>query len=450
MSDKSRFENLLLPIPAPLDGSREALHSVFRRFCEANGTTPSLLISDTIGQRLLRSHGIGWDNSMRYLMNRGSEPSERWCRFLSDLAPFPGLASHTLRDLYLIPGASKITCCRARRWCPVCISLDVNSASGPYDRLLWSIPHVEVCDLHEVELATTCRHCDRSNLPILAGHESSGACPYCKYSLADEFGQRLPRGKAENDFLLWCARAFRSLVEETSKDTLDARNFPITLKLLSQRHFGGVHAYLGEALNRNKSCISTWMSCAAAPSWTALCEIGYAFSIPLTVLLTDQHEAVARSRVHSLPRSIATRRPEKRQPRPLDLEEAHRFLAQVHRGDFPSICTVEATAERLGTSARELRRVLPLEVKKLSAALKSRRAANSRLKQEAHLYTLKETVPSVVEKLLCSNLSVSRRMVHREITTAGVSIRRGDTEIIGRLTEEALDRFSVRNPVRAK
>ncbi|GGE81275.1 TniQ family protein [Priestia taiwanensis] len=71
-----------------------------------------------------------------------------------------------------------------RVWCPSCFEEDESSLALVYDRLLWNLEFVKICNVHKCLLETRCPGCSRKN-PVLSVKLSIDFCHHCGYKLSN-------------------------------------------------------------------------------------------------------------------------------------------------------------------------------------------------------------------------------------------------------------------------
>jgi hypothetical protein len=433
---------LLAPPLAPLTGSnREGLHSVFRRTCEKNQLTVSDVLSalvlpfmNTAPERLTRMA------TAVHLIDRGCGLSNKIGLRLQGLIGLSDLSSSTLVDLVRLNGVDVLAISRYRKWCSVCFSEDIEGDIGPYDRLLWSIDAVQVCPVHRAPLRQICQSCGAGPFMQLTGRDISGRCPKCLQWLGGRASVIDEARDEHSRFLLWVAQSFSDLLDTTQLIGPDVgTNIISVLKALAEFHFNGIAKQLAEAIERNKSVVSYWLHGRAAPRWQALCEISYTFQIPLIDMLTGQIDGVALSPSRRLPLAAAQRLSHPRKsPVRRDVGEVRAFLLRVEHGELPSILTIVKVAERLDIHVRELARIAPKEVARLSPLLVFRRQAIRERAQADRVRAICEQIPGLVSDMLRNSVHPTRRAVETSLAKGGISVRRGESEMIRTLVREAI------------
>lgn len=423
--------SLIVP-PAVLASGREteALHSLLRRIAAANQLTITSLV-EALPLRVRHT----WDAGATNLVDGGGTPSINLINALLMCGPFEGLRDLTLNSLRNIPGVATLACKRHRCWCPVCYEDDTKLGAGPYNRLLWSIKDVTVCNKHQVALETVCPWCNHGRFPFLREKDLSGYCPRCLNWLGGK-GQRVYDDE-NTVFRLWCAQSFGDLLDARVRSDLNVKdNFPIALDLLAQKHFESIDAHLATAIGRNKSNIPGWKTGSIAPSWRALVDLSFASQTSLVGLISAPHDAVAASRMKPLPPDALPVPRKTRQSFDLDLAIA--LYGRVAEGEYATLRTITDVAKHLNTCSRELYRRLGPETKNLSQVLAIRRSKATRQRREAKKRILETEVPPVVQRLQNQKKKLTRRAVKRELAKSGVVVNRENDALMWQLVRETL------------
>lgn len=424
---------LLVPAARPATGAnREGLHSLILRICEKNQLTVNDVVCDLIDTRAgSRGDCLARAANVSHLVDRGGSVSTRFIARIEFLTTATGLHDLTLRELVALQGVGAVNVSRYRKWCPVCYEEDVAAGFDPYARLMWSIEDVKVCPIHRVRLQTACATCGKQSFRMLTGRDISGRCPRCLAWLGN---RALLVDESRDDhsrFLLWVARSYFDLLDTSLSSELDIRpGFRIVLLQLNNHHFNGVYSKLAQAIERNHSIVSRWVSSNGSPSWQALCEISFVFQVPLLDLLTGQTDAVAISSVRRLPHAALSRiNNPKKLPERRDLTKIDAFLKKVEKGEVSAITSFTKVAERLGMHPHDLRRLSPDRAKRLSALLALRKAEISRMNNEARKLTLELEINRAVESLAGQSKLLNRRSITAELADRGLLVRRDEGKL---------------------
>lgn len=107
-----------------------------------------------------------------------------------------------------------------KRWCPACYAEDLERAGECYDRLIWQVPSLTRCPLHERDLLQGCPRCGH-RVPALQRPDDRLRCRKCRASLVD-LTPSLPMSQARVAWERWVAGQIaelfqhRTSIEQTS------------------------------------------------------------------------------------------------------------------------------------------------------------------------------------------------------------------------------------------
>lgn len=429
--------SLLRPAQGLSEGSqREALHSIFRRSCEKNRLPVSVVITHVLKPSLDGgSSSVRLANNAMHLISKGEGITSQWIQAMERNVDIRDLWKYTLRDVVSLNGVGMVNCSHWRRWCPQCFEEDLNSDIGPYDRLLWTIEDVEVCVLHKTLLASSCPGCGCSKIPVLSGRDISGFCPRC-YSWLGGSGTPLPDSSDQYaQYLLWMGRSFSDLLDSKTLPKYVSLNILEMLKLLRDRHCNGLDINLAKSLGRNKSVIATWFGQKANPSWRALCEISFIFHIPLLDLLSAEKSALGVSLVRNLPLQISNRTRRKRGEK-RNISKILALYAAVQDGDATSMNTITDVGRRLGVEPKDLRRILPMETRRLADLLKMRRVVAKEKRATYRKEALEKEVRLLVTGMTRRNEKLTRRAIDKALRLSGLPVQRNEARFISKLVRD--------------
>jgi hypothetical protein len=431
-----RMPLLRPPAGVAVGAARESLHSVIKRVCVKNRLSVSVVVAHVLNSTgHCRYSAIRLANNSMHLISRGENTTSQWIAAMEATVDIPDLWKHTLRDVVCLNGVGAATCAHWRRWCPDCYEEDVGTDVGPYDRLLWSVSNVRVCERHRTLLCSVCAHCGRSELPVLAGLDIPGFCPICHGWLGGK-GARLPDGRDQYaEYLLWTARSFSDLLDAELLTANMPDQILEMLMRLRDRYCNGLDVILAKTLGRNKSVIATWFSRKASPSWNALCDISFVFHVPLIDLFSTNETAIDMAVVRALPLQISVRG-KRRHGRQLDLVKVLSLYAAIHNGECTFVRTLADVGRHLGVEPKDLRRALLFQTEAIAAALKDR-AKNFRERQAAaRLDALKNETILVVTEMARRAERPTRRSVDRALSRAGLVVLRSDARFVRAVVQD--------------
>jgi hypothetical protein len=424
---------------------QESLVSLFRRTCEFNQLTVASAIQGLILPDLgTLTKSVDAGRNADYFNCRSPERFNILIESMHRLARFDDLHKHTLHRVINVSGISCLRISKHRKWCGRCFDRDLERGTGPYYRLLWTIEDVKVCPIHSVPLAEICPHCGEGPFPELVGRDISGYCPRCLKWLDCSPSEIDSLDDEHSHYLIWCARGYAGILETPIPEGGNVREAVAKLlKAIADRHFSGCYAYLATAIRRNRSVVSNWVTGASVPSWTSICELSFAFQIPMEDFLTGQIDSVEFSTFQNLPLSVLPRvtTPRKRAQKP-DLVNVRAFFERVLNGDFPSITSMGDVAKYLSTSSRGLLRILPEEAKSLAITLTERRNRIRDRARASHLRELEEATTIAVERLMQAGLRITRRAVAKELALVGISSNQRSDSYVRSLLSKVIENRS--------
>lgn len=430
----------------PMCGSggfeQESLPSLFRRTCEFNQLTVGRVIRDLIlpASGILTKSCISGRTADLFGC-RTNDKLEKLIDAMYRLARFDHLEEHTLHRIIKISSVNDLRISKNRRWCGRCFEQDCDGSSGPYHRLLWTIDDVKVCPIHSTPLTEICPNCGAGPFPELVGRDISGYCPRCLKWLGVSSNEIDPLDDQHSHFLIWCARGYAGLLETPIPDGASVReSVGKMIEAIAVRHYAGCYAHLATAIKRNRSVVSGWLSGSTLPSWKSICELSFAFQIPMEDFVTGQIDSVEFSTFQNLPLCVLKRitAPRKRAQKH-DLAAFRAFFGRVVNGDFPSITCMRDVSKHLLTSNRELLRILPEESRSLAITLMERRNQIRDRERASRLREIEAATRNAVEHLIQHQNSITKRAVAKELALVGISSNRSTESYIRSFVRQALE-----------
>lgn len=417
---------LLPPPPLSRVGSlRESLQSYIRRICSANQIHISTFVSF-----VLRAGIPGVTNSLSlssgcvHLISSGSSVSESWISALQGTSVRSDYWHLTTREFFSLKGIGPLYLAKYRRWCPMCFDHDV-AISMPFDRLTWTIDSVRTCHLHKCSLFTKCQRCGRSNMPWLTARDIPGHCPFCFAWLGCNVEPLQEARDEHSRYLLWAARAYADLLDEPVPSGTDGGyGFRLTLERVREFHFQSKMSALALSLDRNKSIVCTWLSGGCAPSWSAVCDVSFAFHLPIRDVLAGNADCVQVSVPRRLP--LAALRTKRRTASSVDRPALLAVFSGLASGSHPRVRSLAQLAQVVNISVREMRRLAPAETKAVASLLAGRRQAMKSLQDSIRKNALTSALKSIVETICSSEQNPTRRLIDSRLRLAGYSIRRNE------------------------
>jgi hypothetical protein len=209
------------------------------------------------------------------------------------------------------------------------------------------------------------------------------------------------------------------------------------LRAIADHHFDGRFNALASHVRRNKSVVSTWLSGGSRPGWDSLCDLSFAFQIPLSGILLADLGAVKISMLQTLPGTVCARQGAKRKsPNRRDPALLHRYLEELIDGLHPTTRSLADAAARINIDVRTLYLLDSQTAKRASAVLAGRRAIVRAEREAIRRQSLMSAVHDVAIHLTAMHLKPTRRLVHAEIAKRGYALRREEgTEMLSRVIE---------------
>lgn len=237
-------------------------------------------------------------------------------RWVSAVSPLVGRSD--LDDLTLLPFAHVLgtgggLVSPRRRWCAHCLYDDVVAGGLPYERLIWSVAHVNVCPLHLTPLIKACPSCGCSQRSELSRRCLSGFCGACERWLGCEWSRTnvVDRRVLLNEYEIWVARDFANLLQldaEAAK-TLSRRNAVALMRAGLSSIFDGKTMAFAQNARVRLCTLQNWFSRGSLPSAHSLIRLSWSLGIPLRSWLQGDTNAWATFEARSVPSEADRPRP---------------------------------------------------------------------------------------------------------------------------------------------
>jgi hypothetical protein len=251
---------VLLPAEPAHSGSgmRESLTSLFKRVCKGNDVSIAR-VQDRLIKPFFQTRNRDPASYKRtqaarlYLGNQGGEVSLALAEGLEALTGVGNLLNLTLHAWNTGRGkAPAILVDSEHKWCAACYRDAMDTDKPIFDQLVWAIRGVEVCSIHLVELARSCRACGAGPFSAVSGKEVVGFCPRC-YTWLGGDGRTIDRDRDEAArYLVWVAGSCAQLLEDSPAALAsDLAGFPSMLRDLADFHFEGRFAGHDGGLSAN-------------------------------------------------------------------------------------------------------------------------------------------------------------------------------------------------------
>lgn len=421
---------MILPAEIRREGFEiEALTSVFRGICETNhlrmrSVLKKLSFPDTCAYLPDASSEFPL-----YAANHGNKVTSDTGTIIKALTGYEATQVHSFaawnaRD----PARTLVTVSTCRKWCGDCYLDDARSGRRIYDRLIWMPTGVEVCVRHGTRLQSRCPNCGQQNFSFIRNDDVAGYCPKCHAWLGVP-GRVYPR---EHDDMVnyrwWIARCVAEMVERGLPNDADPfGNFSGLFSRAVDIHFAGNGTLAGKYLGRSKSLISEWRNGVVTPQWKSLCDVSYAFQVPIQALLNNDQDAIAFSSLARLPSQILHDRPQTAvRNRAADTTAIERFMRQILAGKHPTITRFRQIGERFLVNRTTPQKHFPELAAEVKAVLAERLRAKTAQSEKSRLMLLHEEVQSVALDFYNRQQAIRRRSLVDELTCRGCKVRRRD------------------------
>jgi TniQ len=237
-------------------------------------------------------------------------------RWVSAVSPLVGRSD--LDDLTLLPFAHVLGTGGGlvspwRRWCAHCLYDDVAAGGLPYERLIWSVAHLNICPLHLTPLISSCPSCGSSQRSELSRRCLSGFCGVCEHWLGREWSRAdvVDRRTSLNEYEIWVARDFANLLQlnaEAAK-TLSRPKAVDLMRAGLDSIFGGKTVVFAEHASVRWSTLQNWFSRGSLPSARSLIRLSWSLGIPLRSWLQGDTNAWATFERRGVPSEVDWSKP---------------------------------------------------------------------------------------------------------------------------------------------
>lgn len=253
--------------------------------------------------RLAHSHGAKARDLAAWTLNRFGEPipddykwyrrafagtspeSEQWSTWVAALTGVGGLDRMTLAPWRHLVSNCSLTS-RVDRWCPQCFADDMAANRPCYLRLSWDITPVTACARHKITLASTCPHCERSNVRHRASAVIPGYCTACGGFLGDQSGHH--EAKLAEPIAIWHTKRIEQMLARAPE--VDAEQVPALLETLVERMAHGRITTFAQEIGLSKSGVWHWFKKGGRPTLQAWLAISVRAGIGLDRIFTGNLE----------------------------------------------------------------------------------------------------------------------------------------------------------------
>lgn len=422
------LRSALIPVATEGQGTskREALTSVLSAICANNALSIKSVLkhlpfspSSSYIKQVSSEYPV-------YVANFGGKVTSEVSRIFEQATGLRDLNQHSLFAWNSgNPSAPIIALDKFKKWCPACYADSVAADCRPYVQLCWLIQGVEICPVHCTKLETHCSNCGNGDFSFLRNHDVAGFCPKCLAWLG-EHPRHLPTVGDENlQYQWWVARCVSELFDfEHGSEPNYHDNIASILEALLELHFDGNGTHAGKHLGRSKSQLSQWRNGVVTPKWDAICQISYAFQVPIRAIFHADKDAIQFSCLTNLPSATKFSKSRPKVRKEHDWASITSFMDDVRRGKHPSIQRIKHIAERFGIDYTVLGKKLPDETRILRELLAQRRKVATEHKRAAREIMLQRALHIATKAMTDSRIKITRRNLTETLFLQGISLRR--------------------------
>ena len=274
----------------------ESLTGYIVRLADAHVVTPGALIFKELG-RTVASGGIGHEGSRRYYstfaydahtLNGMTDRAEKWA-----VAVGAATGVESVRFLTMLPwkhvfSAQGLTRTK-RAWCARCYRQWRTEGVETYEPLLWMLPMVSICPLHQQLLMTRCPHCGRDP-HVVSCRSRPGHCSRCGGWLGVQTDEPADGGEAADwNHAEFIGEAIATLLARAS--TLErppsVELLTINLRACLDDLAGGNESLFLRAAGLGAKTVDGWLSGRMLPRLDSLLTICFRLGLPLLRFITE-------------------------------------------------------------------------------------------------------------------------------------------------------------------
>lgn len=331
----------------------ECLSSYISRLAEAHNIKVSILLKKIIAPHLYTDHikkelSLGITSGSADYINEIGLISLEYVNALEAVTGRNDILNLTMLNWKGI--FSKNLRSKFRRWCPICLEEWKLSSKEIYEPLIWTLNDIQKCGIHEIQLKTSCPHCERK-LPYLHSRYRTGYCQYCESWLGNI--ERI-NNESISEEEAHIISGFKQLIENSPKLSYFPSKFFISNLLenvINQLGFSSVNR-LADYLDFNGSTVSEWINSKYLPSGkslfiitrklnASLYELIYTTSIPALDIGIDVGEFNIKRKRKSKFEIEKILNAELRSSVPKSLyliAKENDFIIDTAQNNFPEIC----------------------------------------------------------------------------------------------------------------
>lgn len=258
----------------------ESLTSYIKRVAHAHNTSTGMLLEKVILPELNKSY-----LNMRYL-NSGRLKVCGYSGITTGLVDMieKKTLNKELKYLTLIPWEDYISVFKLNKtwnsWCPICYEEMKQSGQVIFDKLIWNIEGIEVCEKHKVKLEQICPYCGKGN-QLISNRSRVGYCDRCHAWLGLSSASTLIDDGLHNQIYDSVGRLLSERMKNTEAKSQFTCNIKKVLSLFSCR------TNFCSAFNISQIACEGWLR-GNKPSLYHAITLSLMLGIPLTQMLTAE------------------------------------------------------------------------------------------------------------------------------------------------------------------
>jgi hypothetical protein len=276
----------------------ECLSSYFTRIARAHSVSirklfawellPLLQVTPSDNSQRERKYGSINLTAAFSTVNGSSEQTRTWVRGLETLTK-----RKSLRFLTALPLGNSVSSeqliKKTLSWCPRCFQEWRQIGREIYYPLLWTFIPIDVCPLHNQQLAQVCNHCRREQPRVLRNHAPVGYCLWCRNWLGQGSDVRAIKRNVSPQ-QLWFATAMSEWISAAQNiDLIPTRQkLARTIATLINITTGGNAEAFSHLVGSYWPRAVYWRAGATSMRLSNLLKICFVFDINLSEILINE------------------------------------------------------------------------------------------------------------------------------------------------------------------
>jgi len=374
-----------------------------------------------------------------HMVNSFGSKAEAWVGALQTLTGRDDLEKLTMLPLRRAFGTKHSLVSPGRRWCPICLETDLQSGDPIYERLLWSITHVDHCAHHDCRLTNVCPTCGKKHLLEITTRQIPGFCSYCHSWLG---GAVASQGSSEisiNEYDRFVEDSFSCLIgsSHSIRENFDRSGIAASLRCLldgTELTSRRISVFLGAS----HGIVNDWLSGKVFPSPANIFRICYCFDIAIVDFLTGCNDRFPSAASRELPTILRQQVKERRRSREINWSAVKFHLDAVVSGEITETSTL-AIAKRFGLDTAQIYKRFGDEYRAASRICAEHRRTQHLAIRAARDRSLVSEVEAEVARLLSKGeFPAMKRILHTLVKRRIAVDRKRDRDIVSRVRRELL------------